>query len=219
MNETQRTGSEAYYERRARWFDAVYEIPERQDELREVAERLRQIFDGCAVLEVAAGTGYWTQFFADDARTVVATDVNDAVLDIARQRRAWPETVSFRRANCFDLTTVDGRFDAAFVGFLWSHVLVNQLPELLVQLADRLEPGSRIVFIDSRYLEGSNTPETRTDEAGNHYQTRTLDDGSTWDVVKNFPSTDEVRERLSTISDDIAVTELEYFWLADLRTR
>jgi hypothetical protein len=149
----------------------------------------------------------------------VATDVNAATLDVARSRRAWPDTTSFVEANAFELSTVAGHRDAAVVGFFWSHITHDRIEEFLRGLVDRLAPGALAVIIDNRYVEGSNYPITRTDPDGNTYQERTLADGSRWEVLKNFPSADEVRARLAPLATTVTVNELDYYWSAVFAVR
>lgn len=208
------TGTEDYYRERALEYDRVYRKPERQPELRVLEDWLAEMLAGHNVLEVAAGTGYWTQFFAPRATSVVATDINTAVLDVARQRRAWEPNVSFVKASAFDLGALGGPFDGAFAGFFWSHLLKDQLAQCLSHLADHLRPGGRLVFMDNRFVPGSSTPISRTDEAGNTYQTRPLSDGTTWEVLKNFPSAEELRDHLGPLGGTCTVTDHQYFWTA-----
>lgn len=208
-----KTGTETYYAQRAREYDRVYDKPERQNDLHRLQALVPPVFEGKHVLEVAAGTGYWTQFYADDAAAVVATDLNTEVLDVARDRRPWP-TTEFRVVNVFELDKLTDTFDAAFAGFFWSHVQLDQLPLVVQQLVGCLGPGSPVMFIDNRYVEGSNHPVTRTDAAGNTYQHRMLADGTEWEVLKNFPTTHEVIAALAPALDNVQVTELEYFWVA-----
>ena len=86
-------------------------------------------------------------------------------------------------------------YDAAFAGFWWSHVLKRDLPRFLEGLHRVLAPGAQVVFLDNRYVEGSSTPVSRVDANGDSWQTRKLADGSTHEVLKNFPSGDELRRR------------------------
>lgn len=213
------TGTEEYYRARADTYDAVYAKPERQPDLAHLRAWLPDVVAGRHALEVAAGTGYWTDVYADAAASVVATDVNAATLDVARSRRSWPDTVSFVEADAFELSAVKGRRDAAVVGFFWSHITQGRLEEFLGGLVDRLTPGAPVVFFDNRYVEDSNYPITRTDSDGNTYQERTLADGSRWEVLKNFPSADEVRERLAPMSTTVTVNELDYYWSAVFAVR
>ncbi len=208
------TGTEDYYRARAAEYDLVYDKPERQDDLRAMRDWLRPLLAGRRVLEVAAGTGYWTAVYADAAAAVVATDVNAQTLAVARGRRHWPTTVSFSCADAFDLAGVPGDFDAIIAGFFWSHVRLGDLGRFLTGVSERLAGGGIAVFMDNRYVAGSNYPLARTDSGGNTYQRRTLSDGSIWEVLKNFPSPAQVRAACAPIARTVTVTELDYYWTA-----
>jgi SAM-dependent methyltransferase len=212
------TGTEQYYHRRASEYDEVYTRPERQADMLAVRVRLTEWFAGKNVLEVAAGTGWWTSVLADAAASVTATDVNQATLDIARSRRAWPPSVGFAEADAFALEAIPGDFDAAFAGFFWSHVPLTRIGAFLDGLMARLLPGSLVVFADNRFVPGSVHPVVRRDEDGNTYQRRQMKDGSSWDVLKNFPHPDEMRTRLGQFGHSAEVEELTNYWLAWCRS-
>jgi SAM-dependent methyltransferase len=212
------TGTEGYYHRWAREYDEVYTRPERQADMAAIRARLTDWFAGKRVLEVAAGTGWWTSVLADTAASVTATDANRATLDVARARRAWPPSAHFAVADAFELQAIPGDFDAAFAGFFWSHVPLPRLGSFLEGLTRRLLPGSLLVFADNRLVPGSVHPVARHDEQGNTYQRRELKDGSSWEVLKNFPHPDEVRARLSQFGQSAEVEELPNYWLARCRS-
>jgi SAM-dependent methyltransferase len=212
------TGTEEYYRQRAPWYDEVYTRPERQSDLLIVRARLTDWFAGKHVLEVAAGTGWWTSVLADTAASVTATDVNQATLDVARARRTWPPSVGFAVADALAPQTVQGDFDAAFAGFFWSHVPLRKLDTFLERLMRRLLPGSLAVFVDNRLVPGSVHPVARRDEQGNTYQRREMKDGGSWDVLKNFPEPDEVRTRLSRFGRSAGIEQLDNYWLAWCRS-
>lgn len=210
------TGTEEYYERRAMEYDEVYRKPERQADLRSIESWLTDTFHDRRVLEIASGTGYWTQFFADSAQAVKATDVNRPVLELAQARRRWPSSTDFVLANAFDLNGINGEFDTAFVGFFWSHLKLDQLEGFVTHLASRIEASGRIVFMDNNSVAGSNHAVTKTDKDGNTYQRRHLADGTAWDVLKNFPTDDQLRSALAPIARNIEITRHEYYWIADV---
>ncbi|GAA1608290.1 class I SAM-dependent methyltransferase [Kribbella karoonensis] len=200
-----------YYRERAGEYDAVYEKPERQEDIARLRALLPPLVEGRSVLEVAAGTGYWTTALATTARSVVATDFNEEPLAVARTRSYGEADVRFRTADAYDLGAVDGQFDAIFAGFFWSHVPRADVRRFAQGLLDRVEPGGVVIFADNRYVEGSNHPITRTTAHGDTYQTRRLSDGRTFEVLKNFPS----REQFAAdVGREVEWTELSYFWLA-----
>jgi ubiquinone/menaquinone biosynthesis C-methylase UbiE len=107
-----------YYRDRAAEYDAVYAKPESQEDLATLRGLLPQFARG-RVLEIAAGTGYWTQVLSASATVtaVTATDINRETLDVARTRRYGPAHVTFQLADAYALQEVPGRFDTAFIGF------------------------------------------------------------------------------------------------------
>jgi demethylmenaquinone methyltransferase/2-methoxy-6-polyprenyl-1,4-benzoquinol methylase len=192
---------QGYYAQRAAYYERVYHKPERQSDLRAMEAWLPGPFAGRRVLEVACGTGWWTPHGARDATSWLATDLNPETMAVARAK-ALPASVRFATVDAysweglekpdegvgFKAAFADSRFNAAFGGCWWSHVPLQRLPQWLESLHAHLAPGARVVFLDNSYVQTSNLPITHSDAAGNTYQTRTLDDGSVHEVLKNFPT-------------------------------
>ncbi len=202
-----------YYAKRAPEYERIYDKPERQDDLRTLRESVAAIFTRRRVLEVACGTGWWTQIIARTAQAVTATDVNEEVLAIARAKPMPRGNVVFHRGDAFDLQTVEGEFDAALAVFWWSHLTRAELARFLNALHHRLKPGSIIVFIDNNYVEGSSTPIFRRDADENTWQSRKLDAGTTTEVLKNFPTDGEIRSALDGRSGNLSMERLTFYWL------
>ncbi len=120
-------------------------------------------------------------------------------------------------ADAYALDSIPASFTAGFTGFWWPHIPKQSLSDFLHGFHRRLGDGAHVVFIDNRYVEGSSTPISSRDEAGNTYQLRLLRDGSQHRVLKNFPSTDDLRAVLHGLSREIVVLELDYFWCASYR--
>jgi len=82
-----------------------------------LAERAAR-FQPSAVLETAAGTGVVTGALARSLphAKIVATDLNQAMLDVAATRVSSPN-VSFRQADALDLPFADGCFDVIVCQF------------------------------------------------------------------------------------------------------
>jgi SAM-dependent methyltransferase len=143
-----------YYSKRAAEYEKIYEKPERQQELEWLRKRIPEIFRNRTVLEVACGTGYWTQFIARTARHVHACDINEPVLEIAREK-------PLPRAACRSSRPTPSRSraflrtcDAAFAGFWWSHVKRSELASFVRNLAVHLEPGAQVAILDNTFFEG-----------------------------------------------------------------
>ena len=203
----------AYYARRAAEYERIYARPERQADLARLRERLAGLLAARCVLELACGTGWWTEAIAPQAAEVTALDANEEVLAIARTKRYPPGRVSFGIGDCYAPPDFGRRHDALLAAFWWSHVPLGRLDEFLRGAERALAPGAQLVFIDNRYVEGSSTPLARRDADGNSYQVRRLDDGSSHEVLKNFPSEAELRARAGEGARGVMVEFFDYFWL------
>jgi demethylmenaquinone methyltransferase/2-methoxy-6-polyprenyl-1,4-benzoquinol methylase len=202
-----------YYRRRAAEYEAIYGIPERQADLARLREMIPAKLRGSRVLEIACGTGYWTQLIAGVAAQVVATDAAEEPMRIA-QAKSYSTNPVFTLADAYALPEALGRFDAALAVFWWSHVPRHRIGEFLASLHARLEPGARVVLMDNLYVAGSSTAISEIDAHGNTYQLRRLGDGSRVRVLKNFPSEDELRSQLPA---PLSYEALQYYWLAEYR--
>ena len=208
---------EDYYARRAHEYERIYDKPERQPDLARLKEMIPALLDERRVLEIACGTGYWTQFVANRAASVVATDVNEEVLALAREKSYPKDNVSFARLDIYSEDGWTGRFDAGLAAFWWSHVPREALGRFVEHFHRRLEADARVVLLDNRYVEGSSSPLTRTDVHGNTYQMRALDDGTRHEVLKNIPDASELADALGASGRCMEFVELEYFWYAHYR--
>ena len=140
----------AYYEQRAGEYDQWYlrrgRFADRADPERWYAEvgalrgRVATFGDG-RLLEVAAGTGWWTQHLARRA-TVTAIDYAPAMLGQLGARLRQQSLEAGRvRADAYRLPFAAGSFDCCFFGFWLSHVPYQRLGEFLAELRRVVRPG------------------------------------------------------------------------------
>ena len=202
-----------YYAARAQEYERIYDKPERQADLTRLKRLIPAYFAGRDVLEIACGTGYWTQFIAPAARKVTGTDINPETLAIARTKDFPAGRVSLEVADAHRLFDRYSGYTGAFAGFWWSHLTRAERRGFLDTLHRALAPGAVVVMLDNAYVEGSSTPIAYVDAAGNSFQRRKLDDGSQHDVLKNFPTESELRSDLGTRGAGAEYTQLDYYWL------
>jgi len=208
-----------YYRRRAGEYEAIYAKPERQADLARLRQIVPERLRAGRVLEIACGTGYWTEIMARTAASIVATDIAEEPLRLAREKSFPQGRVQCRIADAYELQSGLGSFNAAFAGFWWSHVPHGRLAAFLGSLHARLEAGARVLLIDNRYVEGSSTPLCGRDADGNTYQLRRLADGSETRLLKNFPSEDELLGSLSPHAAAFSYQALDYYWLVEYRLK
>jgi 2-polyprenyl-3-methyl-5-hydroxy-6-metoxy-1,4-benzoquinol methylase len=133
------------------------------------------------VLEIACGTGLWTEALADLADTVTAIDAAPEVIDIARAR-VTSANVSFEVADVFSWGD-GGRFDVIFFSAWLSHVPASRFNQFWQSLRELLAGNGRVLFIDEHVDEREKEVYVEGQE---EIIERRLRDGSTYRVVKNF---------------------------------
>jgi ubiquinone/menaquinone biosynthesis C-methylase UbiE len=86
---------------------------------RDLAQRIARIRP-TKILEIAAGTGLATQRILEMLRPeshLTVTDLNEPMLDFAREKIGGDQRVTFRQADALDLPFSDGEFDAVVCQF------------------------------------------------------------------------------------------------------
>jgi SAM-dependent methyltransferase len=210
----------AYYEQRAHEYEAIYrrDDPVRQAEQDAIADALRAHLAGRRVLEIACGTGYWTGVIASVADAVVAIDAAPAMLAIARHRGLDPARVGFRSADAYNLAAVTGDFDAAVANFWLSHVPRRRLEPFLQQLHTRLGSGARIFMADNVLVASVGGELVSRRDSDDTYKRRTLSDGTTREIVKNYFTEHELRALLAPHARELDIHVGQCFWWVRYRT-
>ena len=208
----------SYYKERAREYERVYSKPERQEELLLVEKALQETFKNKGVIEIACGTGYWTQKISSVAQSIFATDINESVIELAKSKNYSSATVHFQAIDLYELKETN-KHENLFGGFIWSHIPLQELAKFIEHCNSLVKLGGTVVFIDNNYVEGSSTAIEETDSFGNTYQLRKLMDGTSHKVLKNFPTMEFTRQLLSDKWSDLQLKSFEYYWMLEYKIR
>jgi ubiquinone/menaquinone biosynthesis C-methylase UbiE len=194
-----------YYRRRASFYDSSmgYDDDAKVRSLLPIIECIREKMRGRHVLEIACGPGFWTQFAAETAASVVATDYNQSTLDEAKKKSLPIDRVSLFQADAYCLDLIPGIFDAILSVDWLAHVPLSQMEEFLSGALRRVRPGSPLMFIDQ--LPGEHSLSGVFDAEGNHIQERVLPDGSAFRVIKHFFTDDQLATLVSGFSGELRI--------------
>lgn len=192
----------AYYDQRATEYDQWYRregrFAERPDADRWHAEvaLLRERVAGFGrgrLIEIAAGTGWWTQHLARRA-AVVAVDYAPAMLAQVKARlSAQGQQVARVRADAYALPFGSGSFDSCFFGFWLSHVPYGRLPAFLGELRRVMRPGGHVMVVDSAPTEPEQQPGVE------YLHERVLNDGSCHEVLKILHTPETIAAALAPL--------------------
>jgi demethylmenaquinone methyltransferase/2-methoxy-6-polyprenyl-1,4-benzoquinol methylase len=199
-----------YYEQRAPWHDKFMNYQSQAATEKLLAPIIADVqadVAGKDVLEIACGTGNWTQVLAARARSVLATDISKTSIEIARSKPYQTERVAFRIADAYTLEGVEGEFDAAFASDWWSHIPRQKIGEFLRVLHSHLRPGAIVFFLEILGAFKLHRSCVDFDDHGNEIHRRRIPSGATFHVVRNFYNEEQLREILSPYARDFRYRE------------
>jgi ubiquinone/menaquinone biosynthesis C-methylase UbiE len=212
------TTLEDYYRSRAPEYDRFYQNPERQNDLARLRAWVMDHVRGRTILEIAAGTGYWTEVAASVCKAITATDPVNETLAVAAKRRLG-SNVELITADAYDLRQFTTAFNAGMAHFWWSHVEKQRQQAFLSEFMKCLGPDALVLMIDQTYVEGICPTVSRYDEWHNRYELRRLQNGAIYEIVKNYPSNEELLASFAQFGEDIRIMRLDHFWALSARNR
>jgi len=208
-----------FYAKAADGYDEREEDEDRTADLDEVADGVAGLVEGQVVLELACGTGRWTEVLAEVAERVIAVDINPAMLEQARARDLPEEQVRFIEADALDLPADIGPVNAVFIGFWWSHLTRAQQERLLAGLRARVGKDVQLIVLDDEYVEGISPPVARTDTYGTTWQIVNAADGERFELPKSYPTDSALRKRLANAAREIRVARWDTCWVLTCRLK
>ncbi len=203
---------ENYYAKRALEYENIYLKPERQEYIKESKILLKKYFNNKNVLEVACGTGFWTETISEVSKNILATDLNNEVLTIARDKK-YNCKIDFIRDDSYKLEKINEKYDSLFAGFWFSHIPKSRIEQFIEVVHKKLNKNALAVFMDNLYVEGNYTPISRVDSEGNSYQIRKLKDNTQYEVLKNFYDEIDLKNTFNNYGSEIEIINLKYYWI------
>ncbi len=203
-----------YYNLRARIYEEIYQRddPVRQEELVVVETYLMKRLTDRRVLEIACGTGYWSERIAGVVQHLTGIDRSAEMLEIATAKALPTEKVRFVEGDAFALEEVDGEFDAALAVFWLSHVPKARIENFLVGLHRRIGPGACVVMADNMFNDGLGGEIIRPEGSEDTYKIRELPDGSRHQIVKNYYEEMDLKKIFEPHGDDLEITIGRCYW-------
>ena len=189
-------GQVDYYRRRAAEYDetAYGDVAAARTRIARLVADMRP---AGRVLEIACGTGLWTEALAEWAGQVTAIDAAPEAVAIARDR-VRAANVGFEVADVFSWRP-GTRFDVIFFSAWLSHVPATRFEPFWRLLRDLLADDGRVLFIDEHVDErGKEVYLPGRDDVVE----RRLNDGRRFRVVKNFVDPADLERRLGQLGWD-----------------
>jgi demethylmenaquinone methyltransferase/2-methoxy-6-polyprenyl-1,4-benzoquinol methylase len=206
-----------YYRARAREYDQWWLREGRYDrgaaanaqwfsDASHLVDALRQFRPSGRILELACGTGIWSEKLLRFSSSLTVIDGSREMLGIARSRLRSPN-VEYVEANIFDWEPT-GQFDTVFFSFWLSHVPPGQFSDFWQLVARCLARRGRVFFLDSCHEPTSTANDHQLPGSEAITLRRRLNDGREFSIYKIFYDPRELESRLADIGwqFDVATT-------------
>ncbi len=179
----------------------------------EMVQDLRAFVSGRRVLEVACGMGRWTQFAAETAGFVLATDAAPNLLANAEGLRLPRDRVRFRCVNAFDIGSLKDEFVCAMHLNFFNHLPAPAAARFLSVLHARLGPGGRVFAAGQQYSANWKQQMYTRDGSPDTFSMR-REDGFNFELVDNEFDESRVRQCLAGAATNLQVKIGRAFWWA-----
>lgn len=164
-----------------------------------------------SVLELACGTGIWSEQLLSFVSRLTAVDGSPEMLAINAARLRSP-LVRYVEADLFQWQPSE-RFDAVFFGFWLSHVPPERFEEFWRLVGSCLAPEGRVFFVDSRHEETSTAVDHRLPAPKVTTLRRRLNDGREFQIYKIFYDPADLTKRLSALGWHFVIEQTDHYFL------
>lgn len=195
----------AYYKARAKEYDEWFYRIGRYDRGLEINQRwfdetavlknvVQQVGTVESVLELACGTGIWTQELLKIGKQITAIDASPEMIEINRHKVNNPN-VEYRQLDLFSWQP-DKQYDLVFFSFWLSHVPPTEVDTFLSKVYNSVLPGGKVMIIDS-YFEITSSAKDHLLENNGIYQKRKLNDEREFQIFKIYYQPDVLLNKLT----------------------
>jgi len=167
----------AYYRARAPEYPDI--IPS-SGPLAVVSQSLLKLGPLQHILELAPGTGVWTQELVRIGQVVTAIDASPEMIEINR-RRVANTRVEYQGADLFEWEPHQ-EYDLVFFAFWLSHVPPELVDVFLVKVRDAVRLNGHLFIVD----QCDDLPDYSIPEREGIFETRRLSDGRAFTIVKVY---------------------------------
>ncbi|MEO6080037.1 MAG: methyltransferase domain-containing protein [Steroidobacteraceae bacterium] len=185
----------------ARWFE----------EAAVVSSALSSFQPAGRVLELACGTGIWSEKLLPFASKLTAVDGSQEMLALNEARLGSP-LVRYVAADLFQWRPAE-QFDVVFFSFWLSHVPPEYFAAFWQLVQSCLAPGGRVFLVDSRHEQTSTAADHRLPHPEATVLHRRLNDGREFQIYKVFYHPAELAERLRQLGWHFDIHQTDHYYI------
>jgi demethylmenaquinone methyltransferase/2-methoxy-6-polyprenyl-1,4-benzoquinol methylase len=175
------------------------------EEKRRLAEALRSFAPTGTVLEIAGGTGQWTEQLLRYTPLLTVLDAAPVALEENRKRTAQhTKMIDYHLADIFSWEPPE-RYDVVFFSYWLSHVPPERFEELWEKIGRCLKPAGRVFLIDNLPTQEAEALDPETPGEDDVSVLRRAPDGKVYRVWKVLWRPEELRKVMLDLGWDLEV--------------
>lgn len=163
------------------------------------------------ILELACGTGIWSEKLLPYASQLTLVDGSREMLNLA-ERRLEAGEVRYVEADLFEWQPKE-EYDTVFFSFWLSHVPPARFSDFWGLVGDCLAPGGRVFFVDSQHEQSSTAIDHRLPDREHIQLLRRLNDGREFRIYKLFYDAHALEKQLGGLGWKISVSATERYFI------
>jgi ubiquinone/menaquinone biosynthesis C-methylase UbiE len=189
----------SYYDERADEYDGIYlgkgHATIAPDVYKKDVARVSKMvsrFGKGHLIDIACGTGFWLPDYARNCNQITFLDQSERMLSECKnrvERLGLTNISSFVQGDFLGANLETSKYDCALVGFLLSHLTLEQEKAFFEKLRKILKTNSQLMFIDSTW--NRRRQQYREKEG---IQERVLNDGRIFRIYKRYFEKSDVEE-------------------------
>lgn len=180
-------------------------------EVEQLRDALTQFKPTGKVLELACGTGLWTEQLLTHAQHITAVDAAAEVLKL-NQQRLQSSKVKYIQTDIFTWQPKE-QYDVIFFSFWLSHVPQQYFEKFLQMVKRGLKVEGRVFFIDSKYEPTSTARDHHLGKDQIGMAKRRLNNGQEYRIVKIFYECERLEEKLRQMKWNVQVDETPNYFI------
>jgi len=151
----------SYYDERAEEYDKIYlgkshttiDADVYRKDVANVSEMVSRFGKG-HLIDIACGAGFWLPNYARNCNQITFLDQSARMLSKCKDRveeLGLADISSFIQGDFLDIKLEASKYDCALVGFLLSHLTLEQEKTFFRKLEENLKANPQLMFIESAW--------------------------------------------------------------------
>ena len=120
---------------------------------------------GKSILELGAGIGRFTSYFASKAKYVYAVDFSQKFIDQNKETNSNFDNISYQCSNVMELSFSEASFDFVFINWLFMYLEDDEVKDISDRIDRWLKPNGQLFFRESCITDSKGNPPLQSTSA------------------------------------------------------